>query len=72
MGAELQDASAPAAERQRMLDILQRVQQQDAQSGSSEDEAGEEGEDEPCELSEVTLAKLLLRVRPMRTRDGKG
>lgn len=50
-----------------MLDILQRVQQQDAQSGSSEDEAGVGGEDEPCELSEATLAKLLLRVRPTRT-----
>ena len=66
---ELEDASAPAAERQRMLDILQRVQQQDAQSGSSDDEA-EGGEDEPCALSEATLAKLLLRVRPAHTRGG--
>ena len=70
--SELQDASTPAAERQRMLDILQRVQQQDAQNDSSDVEADEGVEDEPCELSEQTLAKLLLRVRPAtHKRTGK-
>lgn len=48
-----------------MLDILQRVQQQqdvDTQGSSGEsDGSGDEGG--ACELSEQTLAKLLLRVR---------
>ncbi len=47
-----------------MLGILQRVQQQqdaEAADSASEDDSGGD-EEARCELSEATLAKLLLRV----------
>ncbi|KAK9819066.1 hypothetical protein WJX81_008455 [Elliptochloris bilobata] len=62
---DLRDTNASADERQCMLDILHRVQQQqDAQGGGSAsgDDSQDDAEEAPCELSEQTLAKLLLRA----------
>lgn len=64
---ELRSITARQDERQRMLEILQRLHQQELEgSGSSGDEGGEEGEgeEEAGGLSAATLHRLFAKVRP--------
>lgn len=64
--SELRSISAGEDERQRMLEILQRMHQQELGGGgsgaSSGDEGGEESEEEGG-LSAQTLHRLLAKVR---------
>ena len=68
--SELRNTSAGEDERQRMLEVLQRLHQQEVEEGGSggsddEEEGGGSGEDEEegGGLSSQTLHRLLAKVR---------
>lgn len=62
--SELRSITAGQDERQHMVDILQRLHQQEVEGGGSSDEGGEDAEDveEEGGLSNATLHLLLAKV----------